>query len=75
MRRFSKYVAPVLIAVLLVLYYVGVAVLFAGFAELSLPARVLLILGPLALAGVTVGVLIQRIREIGSGEEDDLDQY
>lgn len=75
MRRFSKYVAPVLIAVLLVLYYVGVAVLFAGFAELSLTARVLLILGPLALAGVTVGVLIQRIREIGSGEEDDLDQY
>ena len=30
---------------------------------------------PLAVCGVAVYVLVQRIREINSGEEDDLDQY
>ena len=35
----------------------------------------LLCLIPLAVCGVAVYVLVQRIREINSGEEDDLDQY
>jgi len=73
--RGKKYIAPIAVTALLVAYYGGIA-LFAGtFAELPRAMRALLILGPLALAGVAVGVLIQRIREIKSGEEDDLDRY
>ena len=71
----NKYIAPILIVALLVLYYGGIALFFASFAELSLTARILFILVPLVLAGVAIGVLVQRIREIQSGEEDDLDQY
>ena len=71
----GKYIAPALITALLVLYYGGIALFFAAFTQLSLTARILLIAVPLALAGVAIGVLVQRIREIRSGEEDDLDQY
>ena len=38
-------------------------------------AKALLCIVPLAVCAVAVGVLVQRIREIRSGEEDDLDQY
>ena len=73
--KMKKYIAPILIAALLVLYYGGIALFFAAFAELSPTARILLITVTLALAGVAIYVLVQRIREIQSGEEDDLDQY
>ena len=38
-------------------------------------AKVLVGLIPLAMLGASVYVLIQRIKEIRSGEEDDLSQY
>ena len=42
---------------------------------LSLWSRLLLGVAPLALMGVSVFVLVERIREVRSGEEDDLDRY
>ena len=67
--------APALVVAFLVLYYVGMAVFFAGTLELAGWVKVLACLAPLALSAVAVGVLVQRIREIRSGEEDDLDKY
>ncbi|MGE4353321.1 MAG: hypothetical protein AB7D36_04460 [Oscillospiraceae bacterium] len=69
-----KLIAPIVISVVIVLYYVGFAV---ACAVLSMPLPVKLICGilPLIFAGVTVYVLIERIKEIRSGEEDDLSQY
>ncbi len=73
--RHRKYIAPVVIAVLLILYYISLFVLFTRLADVSRLTRALLLIVPLLLCGVVIYVLVQRIREINSGEEDDLDQY
>ena len=67
------YVAPIVITVILLLYiavYFGVLIaLLPGFWK-----YVLLII-PIAIAGVLIYVCIERMKEIRSGEEDDLGQY
>ena len=67
-------VAPILITVLLSAY-----MLAYFFLLLSMPmpvwAKILVGLIPLSLLCASVAVLIQRIKEIRSGEEDDLSQY
>lgn len=70
----GKMVAPIIITAILVLYYIG---FFSLCLFMPLPAAVKLLLGvvPILLAGVSVSVLIERIREIRSGEEDDLSKY
>ncbi len=69
----KKMVAPVIITVLMILYYI---VYFSFIIRLigSGPA-VLLGIIPAALGAVSVYVCIQRIQEIRSGEEDDLSKY
>ncbi len=70
----KKMLAPVIIAIIIVLYYVG----FAAICLLiPIPLLLKLLFGivPLALAGVMIYVVITRIREIRSGEEDDLSKY
>lgn len=71
----KKMVAPVVIAVLFVIYYAGLAVLLALISGISGLVKGLLIFVPLALAGVMIGVTASRIKEIRSGEEDDLSKY
>ena len=70
----KKMVAPVIITVLLLLYFIGFAVV-VFFLRPPLAACIIGAVIPLALAGVALGVCIQRIREIRSGEEDDLSKY
>ena len=67
-------VATIVITVILVLYYIG---FFAGCVLLPIPFGLKLLFGlvPLLLTGVCVFVLVERIREIRSGEEDDLSKY
>ena len=69
------YLAPTLVAAFLMLYYGGMAAMFVCVPGIPGWAKALLCLIPLAVCAVAVGVLVQRIREIKSGEEDDLDQY
>ena len=71
----KKMIAPVVIAVCIILYYaaVGIALLFVGNIALVIKIPILII--PLAIIGVSVFVLRERIKEIRSGEEDDLSQY
>ena len=70
----KKMIAPFVITVLLSAY-----MLTYFFVLLSVPMpvwpQVLVGLIPLAMLGASVYVLIQRIKEIRSGEEDDLSQY
>lgn len=70
----NKMIAPVIITVLLVLYYVG---FFIVCAWMPMPFILKLLFGliPFLLAGVCIFVLIERIHEIRSGEEDDLSKY
>ena len=67
--------APALVVVFLMLYYGGMAAVFVCVPGIPGWGKALLCLVPLAVCGVAVSVLVQRIREIQSGEEDDLDKY
>lgn len=71
----KKMVAPIIITVLMVLYYI----LYFGLLLIALEDMIILsiLLGiiPISCAAVIIGVCIQRIKEIRSGEEDDLSQY
>jgi hypothetical protein len=69
----KKMVAPILITILMVLYYV----LYFGFIISYLDGLLRILLGiiPLALSVVMIYVCVQRIKEIKGGEEDDLSQY
>jgi len=70
-----KMIAPIIIAVIFVFYILGILALFLSVDEIPLVAKLLMIIIPLALAGVMIGVTISRIKEIRSGEEDDLSKY
>lgn len=70
----KKLIAPMVITVLLVAYLV---VFFVTWIYVPVPTigKIIGSLIPLALIGVSIYVLIERIKEIRSGEEDDLSKY
>ena len=70
-----KYIAPIIIVILLCAYYVAFAVIVGRIPQLPLFGKIAAIIVPLVICGALIGVLAQRIREIRSGEEDDLDRY
>lgn len=69
-----KIIAPVVITVLLVLYLASFMLTWL-FNQFSLSVKLIGSLIPLALIGVSIYVLVERIKEIRSGEEDDLGKY
>ena len=70
-----KLAAPIVISVLVGLWLLGYAVLIFLVPAIPLWIKLLGAVIPLALLGVTTYVLCERIKEIRSGEEDDLDNY
>ena len=75
MPHWKKMIAPILITVLAVALFLLWLLAFALSPDLPSFVKIIAGLIPAALAGVAVFVLIERIREIRSGEEDDLSQY
>ncbi len=73
-KHIKKMIAPIIIGVILVAYYIAMGV---WFSVLPLPpwGNVLAVLLPAVLAGIGIYVSVQRINEIRSGEEDDLSKY
>ena len=69
------YLAPALVVAFLILYYGGMTAVFICVPGIPGWVKALLCIVPLAVCGPAIYVLVQRIREIQSGEEDDLDQY
>ena len=67
----NKMIAPIIIAAVLIVYYVAIAAVFMLIPDLTVIMKLLMVIIPLALAGVTV----ERVQEIRSGEEDDLSKY
>ena len=69
----KKMIAPIIITVLTVLYYV----IYFGFVIALLDGLGKLLLGllPLLLSAIMIAVCIERIKEIKKGEEDDLSKY
>lgn len=75
MKNWKKMTAPIIIASIIIAYYIGIAVFLMVVPGVPAVIRVLMIVVPLILAAVMLGVLISRIKEIRGGEEDDLSQY
>ena len=69
----KKMIAPMIVTLVMVLYYVAYFVFLV--AVLDGIWKYALGVIPLAFAAVTVGVCIERMKEIKEGEEDDLGQY
>ena len=70
----KKMIAPFVITVLLSAYMLAYLLVLL---TLPMPVWVKVLVGliPLGLLCASVFVLVQRIKEIRSGEEDDLSQY
>ncbi len=74
-KHTKKMIAPVIIVSLLVAYYLFFFTIVLLIPGLPLVVKLLFGIVPLLIAGVAIYVLIERINEIRSGEEDDLSNY
>lgn len=68
-------VAPVVIVALISIYYIAIGVIFAYMNGVPMLAKIIALVVPALLSGVAITVLIQRIKEIKKGEDDDLSKY
>ena len=71
----KKMAAPIIIAVLLILWYIGMAIACFCIPEIPFIFKILMAIIPAAISGIISFVLAERIKEIRSGEEDDLSKY
>lgn len=71
----KKMVAPIIITGIVVLYYAVFACLCFFIEGIPMILKIIFGAVPLILAAVCIYVLIERIEEIRSGEEDDLSKY
>ena len=75
MKRKGK-IAPICVTILLSAYYIA-ALIFIFLMKTVFPliVRLCFVIFNSALVVLLIFVLIRRMREIDSGEEDDLDRY
>ena len=68
-----KFVAPIVVTVLIVLYYF----LYFAFLISLLDGFIKIFLGvvPIVFSALTIAVCIERIKEIKKGEENDISKY
>jgi archaellum biogenesis protein FlaJ (TadC family) len=70
----KKMVAPIVISIMIVIYCCFYVVM-CFIMPVPLVMKILFGVIPLAFIGVVVYVLVERMNEIRSGEEDDLSKY
>lgn len=72
-KQNKKLIAPIVISVLFVIYFI----VYFGFLITIFDGFWKYVLGiiPIALAIAMIAVCVERIKEIRSGEEDDLSKY
>ena len=72
-KKKNKMIAPIVVTVLMVLYYV----VYFGFLIYLLEGfwKYAFAIFPIAFSAVMVKVCIERINEIKKGEEDDISKY
>ncbi|MDR1616070.1 MAG: hypothetical protein LBR98_03575 [Syntrophomonadaceae bacterium] len=73
-KNAAKIILPVMITVITVLYIMFLAI-FILFADVPIGIKLLIFTLFTVLAGASVFVLAERIKEIRSGEYDDLSKY
>jgi hypothetical protein len=72
--HFNKKIAPFVAAICLAGYYIVFAM---AFIKLNVPRiiKIIAVMVSIIITVVVVSVLIERIKEINGGEEDDLGKY
>ncbi|MCR3922771.1 MAG: hypothetical protein NUK65_09690 [Firmicutes bacterium] len=73
-KKVRKLIAPVIITCLVVTYF-SFFLVMTVLQYMELWIKLLAMLFPLGFIGVSVFVLLERIKEVRSGEEDDLSKY
>lgn len=73
----EKFIAPIIITIITVLYCIGLSLLFIFSYLDGMPFLMFafMLIVPLASAGIIINVLIQRVKEIKGGEEDEASKY
>lgn len=72
----KKIIMPVIIAVLVGLYFIGITVYLVEYSIVNKSLwAVLLAIIPVILLCILIYVTIERISEIKGGQEDDLSKY
>ncbi len=71
----KKLIAPIVITVLLCLWFLFYLVVFLAIPDLPLVPKLAVGVASTGLGGVSIWNLYERVKEVRSGEEDDLDNY
>lgn len=71
----NKMIAPIIITFIIIAYYIIFAYICFIVDALPLFVKILGGIIPIIVAGFAIPALIERIKEIKKGEEDDLSQY
>ena len=71
----NPYIAPIIVAVLVVLYFVFYGYMTTMVDGMPFVARVVFVAIPVVMIIVMIYTLIERIKEIKKGENDDLGKY
>ena len=72
--NFKKAVAPVIVSLFLSGYFVSIGIAFYKF-NIPNSIKITVIVASVIVTAVIIGVLIDRLKEIKGGEEDDLGKY
>ena len=71
----NPYIAPIIVAVLVVLYFIFYGYMATVIDGMPFVARIVFIAIPVVMIIVMIYTLIERIKEIRKGENDDLGKY
>ena len=71
----NPYIAPIVVAVLVVLYFIFYGYMATVIDGMLFVARIVFMAIPVVMIIVMIYTLIERIKEIRKGENDDLGKY
>lgn len=71
----KKLIAPIIITVLIIIYFVFYIYMGLYINDMPSIIKILFIIIPICFIILSIYMLIERIREIKGGEEDDLSKY
>ena len=75
MKHFKKMIAPIVITFISLVYLIVCGTIFIIVPGIPVWISVIGCISWILLAGVSIFVFVERIKEIRNGEEDDLSQY
>jgi len=70
----KKVIAPVVVSLILAGYYLSIGFVLLKF-DFPIFIKVIVLIASILLTGVVIMVLVQRLKEIKGGVEDDLGKY